>query len=118
MTVFALVENGIVTQTNVSDQDFINTLPNANQWYLTDPNTRGGVHYGDDGQPDGGIAFRANYAFIGGTYDAVNDVFYNPQPFPSWTISAPTWTWTPPVPYPTDGNLYDWNESILNWVLV
>ena len=72
----------------------------------TSYNTRGGVHYGQDGQPDGGVAYRANYAGIGYTYDPVNDVFYAPQPYPSWTISAPTWIWQPPTPHPNDGKNY------------
>ena len=79
-------------------------------------NTRGGVHYGQDGQPDGGAAYRANYAGIGYTYDFVNDVFYAPQPYPSWTIEAPTWIWTAPIPYPEDGKIYNWDESTKSWV--
>jgi hypothetical protein len=118
MTVFALVENGIVVGLNVSDQEYINSLPNASQWYETDPHTRGGIHYGEDDLPDGGVPFRGNYAYIGGTYDAVNNVFYSPQPFPSWTISAPTWTWVPPVPYPNDENVYNWDEQQQKWVQV
>lgn len=118
MAVFALVENGKVIDLNVSDQEYINTLPNAKDWYETDPNTSGGVHYGEDGQPDGGVPFRGNYARIGGVYDAENDVFYATQPFPSWTISAPTWIWTPPIPCPTDGGVYDWSEQQQQWIQI
>ena len=118
MSHFAKVENGIVTQVIVADQNFIDSglVGDPSQWVQTSYNTRGGVHYGQDGYPNGGIALRANYAGIGYKYDALNDVFYAPQPFPSWTISAPTWTWTPPTPYPKDGNLYMWDELTLNWV--
>jgi hypothetical protein len=63
-------------------------------------------------------AIRANYAGIGYIYDAVNDVFYTTQPYPSWTISAPTWIWQPPVPYPDDGKMYTWDEATLSWVEV
>jgi hypothetical protein len=63
-------------------------------------------------------AIRANYAGIGYTYDQTNDVFYAPQPYPSWTISAPTWQWQPPVPYPDDGKIYIWDEATLSWVEV
>ena len=83
----------------------------------TSYNTRGGVHYGQDGQPDGGVAFRANYAGIGYTYDPINDVFYAPQPYPSWTISEPAWIWQAPIPMPQDGNVYVWDEDTLSWVL-
>lgn len=84
----------------------------------TSYNTHGGVHYGSDGQPDNGIAFRANYAGIGYTYNVINDVFYAPQPYPSWIISAPTWLWQAPIPYPNDGGLYKWDESTLSWIEV
>jgi hypothetical protein len=103
---FAKVENGIVTQVIVAEQDFIDSGVVGHGWVQTSYNTRGGVHYGQDGQPDGGVALRANYAGIGYTYDQTNDVFYAPQPYPSWTISAPTWLWQAPVPYPNDGKIY------------
>ncbi len=58
--------------------------------------------------------FRKNYAGIGYTYDATNDYFYAPQPYPSWTLDADA-KWQPPVPYPTDGKMYSWNEETLSW---
>tara|TARA_R100001463_G_scaffold50256_1_gene100351 strand:+ start:87 stop:473 length:387 start_codon:yes stop_codon:yes gene_type:complete len=59
-----------------------------------------------------GTPFRGNYAGVGYTYDTDNDVFYEPQPYASWTISEETnWLWTSPVPYPDDGNAYKWNEE-------
>jgi hypothetical protein len=66
-----------------------------------------------------GTPFRGNYAGIGFTYDSENDVFYSEQPYPSWTISEElNWTWTCPVPYPYDGQQYDWNEEDQTWDLV
>ena len=119
MSNYAKVLNGLVLEVIVADASFFDTFVDTSPgtWLQTSYNTRGGVHYGQDGQPDGGVALRANYAGIGYTYDALNDVFYAPQPYPSWTISAPTWEWQPPVPYPTDGNNYVWNESTQTWVL-
>ena len=117
MAHFAQIENGIVTQVIVADQSTIDSGLFGTGWVQTSYNTRGGVHYGQDGQPDGGIALRANYAGIGYTYDAINDVFYAPQPYPSWTIEAPTWIWTAPVPYPEDGGIYIWDELTISWVL-
>lgn len=117
MAHFAQVENGIVTQVIVADQSVIDSGLFGTGWIQTSYNTRGGVHYGQDGQPDGGVALRANYAGIGYTYDEVNDVFYAAQPYPSWTIEAPTWIWQPPVPYPEDGNMYYWDEETQSWVL-
>ena len=57
---------------------------------------------------------RKNYAGIGYTYDVANDWFYAPQPYPSWTLDADA-KWQPPVPYPTDGKMYTWNETTLSW---
>jgi hypothetical protein len=61
--------------------------------------------------------FRAHYAGIGYTWDAVNEVFYAPQPYPSWTLDA-DWNWQAPVPYPNDGHIYRWDEDTLSWVRV
>lgn len=57
---------------------------------------------------------RKNYAGIGYTYDPVNDWFFAPQPYPSWTLDADA-RWQPPTPMPTDGKFYTWNESTLTW---
>jgi len=78
-------------------------------------NTRGGVHYGQDGQPDGGVAFRKNYASIGGSYDPVRDAFIPPKPFPSWVLDEDTCCWNPPVPYPDEG-FHEWDEENGQWV--
>jgi hypothetical protein len=119
MSHFAKVENNIVTEVLVAEQDFIDTLTNKDAWVQTSYNTRGGIHYAPNSNtPDNGIALRANYAGVGYTYDNVNDVFYAPQPYPSWTISSPDWMWKAPVPYPTDNELYDWDETTTNWVKV
>jgi hypothetical protein len=121
MGYFAKIENNVVTQVIAAEQDFIDSgfVGDPADWKQTSYNTRGGVHYAPNSNtPDGGIALRGNYAGVGYTYDPANDVFYPPQPYTSWTIAAPTWTWTPPVAYPTDGKLYDWNESTLSWDLL
>jgi hypothetical protein len=113
---FAKVENGIVTQVIVAEQEIIDSGLFGTGWLQTSYNTRGGIHYGADGQPDNKTALRANYAGIGYTYDQGNDVFYAPQPYPSWTISSPTWIWTPPVPCPVDDKRYVWNEDTISWI--
>ena len=120
MSHFAQIENGIVTQVLVVEQDVVNSglIGDPTTWIQTSYNTRGGVHLGADGQPDGGVALRGNYANIGDTYDVENDVFYRPQPYPSWTLDQTTWTWSAPVAYPTDGKYYTWTESTKTWDLV
>lgn len=118
MSHFAKVVRGKVTDVIVAEQEFFNTFVDSSpgDWIQTSYNTHGGVHYGQDGQPDGGVALRANYAGIGYNYSYEHDVFYPPQPFPSWTISGPDWIWKAPVPVPQDGKQYAWSEAVLNWV--
>lgn len=38
------------------------------------------------------------------------------QPFPSW-IRDDNNDWIAPIPYPEDGNLYNWDEVAQDWVL-
>jgi hypothetical protein len=118
MSHFAKVLDGKVIQVIVAEPEFFDTFVDSSpgQWIQTSYNTRGGIHYGQDGNPDGGVALRGNYAGIGYTYDHANDVFYAPQPFASWALSEATWTWESPVPYPTDGKLYRWDEATKGWV--
>ena len=104
MSHFAKIENGIVAQVIVAEHDFISTgaLGDPAGWLQTSYNTRGGVHYGQDGKPDGGEALRGNYAGVGYHYDSTHDVFYPPKPVSqfgnvSFTLNTSTWTWTPNV---------------------
>ena len=62
--------------------------------------------------------FRKNYAGIGYTYDAVLDAFIPPKPFPSWLLNTETCQWQAPTPYPSDGNMYTWDEATQLWVKV
>jgi hypothetical protein len=59
--------------------------------------------------------FRKNYAGIGYRYDAALNAFIAPQPYPSWSLNTTTCQWEAPKPYPTDGNVYAWNEGLLRW---
>lgn len=110
MSHFAKVVEGKVTQVIVAEQEFFDTFIDSTPgaWIQTSYNTHGNQH--PEGKP-----LRGNYAGIGMIYDAVNDVFYAPQPYPSWILNNATWTWESPVAMPTDGKQYKWNESIMNW---
>ena len=122
MTHYAKVVNNLVTQVIVAEADFIASYSQPGEapgtWIQTSYNTRGGVHYGQDGNPDGGLALRGNYAGIGYVYDQTNDVFYPPQPYPSWILNNTTWSWEAPTPYPTDDKRYYWDEATTSWVEV
>ena len=64
-------------------------------WVQTSYNTHGGVHYGPDGQPDGGVALFKNYAGIGYSFDGIG--FFAPQPDPTWIFNSETYMWEPPT---------------------
>ena len=59
---------------------------------------------------------RKHYAGIGYTYDAAIDAFVPPKPFPSWVLNNDTAQWEAPVPMPTDGKMYSWDEATQSWV--
>jgi len=108
MSHFAKIENNIVTTVNVVSQEKVNTYDGT--WVQTSYNTKGNLHYGQDGNADGGVALRGNYAGIGYTYDSNNDVFYEPKPYASWALTN-KWLWNPPITHPDDGNRYRWDED-------
>jgi len=110
MSHFAKVTDGKVTQVIVAEQEFFDTFVDTSPgtWLQTSYNTYGNQH-------PNGTPLRGNYAGIGYTYDATNDVFYAPQPFPSWTLNNTTWLWEAPVAMPTDGKTYIWDETAKNW---
>ena len=109
MSHFALVKNGIVQEVIVAEQDFIDTLDNASDWIQTSYNTRGNAHPGN-------TPLRGNYAIVGHIYDEQNDVFYELQRYPSWSLNTSKWLWEAPVTYPTDGKKYYWDEPTLSWI--
>jgi hypothetical protein len=112
MSHFAKVNNGIVEQVIVAEpeffQTFVDTSPGA--WIQTSYNTHGGVH------TLGGTPLRKNYAGIGYTYDSQRDAFTPPKPFASWVLNEDTCLWDAPVPMPTDGKTYQWDEAATGWV--
>lgn len=116
MAHFAKVENGIVTQVIVAEQEFINSgaVGNPENWIQTSYNTYGGVHL------LGGTPLRKNYAGIGFSYNAEIDAFIPPKPleYESWVLNEEKCIWEPPVERPDDGNLYYWNEELLEWALL
>ena len=117
MAHFAKIENGVVVQVVVAEEAFISTgaLGDPANFVQTSYNTRGGVHYGQDGNPIGREQLRKNYAGIGYAYDSGRDAFIPPQPYPSWTMSEDTCLWNAPVAMPTTGGPFTWNEATLAW---
>jgi hypothetical protein len=118
MAHFAKIENGVVVQVVVAEEDFIATgaLGDPANFVQTSYNTRGGIHYGQDGQPSGREPLHKNYAGVGYTFDGTG--FAPPQPFPSWNMNSTTYLWEAPIAMPTDDKPYSWDEATLAWVEV
>jgi hypothetical protein len=58
-----------------------------------------------------------NYAGIGYTYDATNNNFIAPQPYPSWTLNSDD-QWQAPTPQPpAPPNTY-WDEDTQTWNII
>ena len=113
-------ENNIVLRVLVVDdlhesngQEFLaTTLGLGGTWIKTSYNTNAGVH------SKGGTPLRKNYAGIGYTYDSGRDAFIAPKPYPSWVLNEESCVYEAPVAYPTDGEMYTWNEETTSWDLV
>jgi len=102
--------NGV--EQEVNGINFLTQLTGWSNWKQTSYNTHGGVHKLD------GTPLRKNFAGVGYTYDEDRDAFIPPKPFNSWTLNETTCLWEAPVPYPTDGQIYQWNETNQTWDLV
>jgi hypothetical protein len=88
MSHFAKVVDGKVTQVIVAEPEFFDTFVDSSPgtWLQTSYNTHGNQH--PEGRP-----LRGNYAGIGYTYDATNDVFIAPKPSDTAVLNEETWLW-------------------------
>lgn len=115
-----LNQNNIVVEVIVGKEEYENGVDWEQQYAVirgatckrTSYNTHGGVH------ANGGTPLRKNYAGVGFTYDAQLDAFIPPKPFASWVLNEDTCLWDAPVPHPTDGKIYLWDEQTTNWIEV
>ena len=76
-------------------QQYLETHNNwpANQWIQTSFNTSQNTHSSGDNSK----AFRGNYAGIGYVWDATNNIFWQPKPYPSWVKDTTTASWKSPI---------------------
>lgn len=110
MSHYAKVLNGQVIEVIVAEAEFFDTFVDTSPgtWIQTSYNTHGNQH-------PNGTPLRGNFAGVGFTYDAENDVFYSPKPYSSWTLDTGTWSWQAPTQAPNDGKAYNWDEATLTW---
>jgi hypothetical protein len=126
MAHFAKLDNNVVVFVTVGRQEDEGledelSARTGDVYKQTSYNTRGGVHYDPvTGEPsaDQSKAYRGNYAGVGYTYDETLDAFIAPNPYPSWVLNEETFLWEAPIPYPSDGEDYIWDESAVAWVEV
>ena len=119
-----VVSNDIAT-TEQAGVDFLNNLYNTNDvWKQASYNTMGGKYYTTNENQervessDQSKSFKKNYAGIGYTFDQSRDAFIAPKPYDSWSLDEDSCLWVAPIPYPTDGQKYFWNEENQSWDLV
>ena len=95
MTIFAIVENDVVTNNVLCDSLAIlqALLPEATLIEETE---------------------LTGFAWIGS--DVIGGKFKPPQRYDSWSFDAEAFFWVAPTPMPEDGKPYYWNESELAWV--
>lgn len=104
-------KDNIVLRIIVAEQDFIDSgaVGEPKNWIQTSYNTFAGKH------KYGGTPIKKNYAGVGYMYDATRDAFIPPKPANSWILNEDTCIWEAPIPYPTDGKDYAWNEELTCW---
>lgn len=114
-----LNEKNIVTEviTGIDETQLIENL-HPEIWYgnfrnqvckRTSYNTTGGIHLSN------GVPFRKNFASIGYKYDEQRDAFIPPKLYESWVLNESTCKWEAPIPYPSDEQVYDWDETNQEW---
>ena len=101
MSHFAKIDsNNIVTKVIVAEKDFINSGVVGDEFLWVQTSYNGN--------------FRSKYAATGDTWDKVNERFISPQPYASWTLDSND-DWQPPVAYPDDDKVYEWDEETTSW---
>ena len=93
MSTYVKIENNIVTQSISAEPSFFNDFVDSSPglWIVTEV---------------GGL---------GDIYEVSTGTFCNTKPYPSWVRKSNTKGWDAPVTYPTDSNMYSWNEETLSW---
>jgi len=100
-------QDNVVVRVTVGD----NNDPNGDEGYQWLIDNFGGRWV----QTSYNSSFRNKFAGVGDIYREDLDAFISPSPFGSWILNVETFRWQPPIPRPTDGKEYFWNENNINW---
>ena len=101
-----VVNNAVITDSNGDEQEQLGID------FLEQIHGGAGVTYKQTSYNEN---IRKNFAQVGGTYDASKDAFIPVKPFDSWVLNNTTCKWEAPVPYPSDGKPYKWDENTRLW---
>jgi hypothetical protein len=99
----------VVDEHEIDGESWCNTFFGGT-WKQTSYNTRYNRHSG------GKSPLRKNYAGIGFDYNTKLDAFIPPQRYPSWILDEEKGEWESPIPMPTDGVMYEWDEPSTSWI--
>lgn len=90
----AKIENGIVTEVIVATDEVV--LDFDGEWISCSEECIPGIGY---------------------TYSS--ELGFRPeQPYSSWVFNQEKNNWEPPISYPSDGNIYEWDEDNEKWKLI
>jgi hypothetical protein len=87
-------DNNIVINLIIADEEFVKTLDGV--WIARNQT--------DKDSPA-----------LGWLYDKTQDLFLPIKPHDNWLLDEQIWRYVPPTPYPTDGNVYSWNQTLMKW---
>lgn len=91
---YAYVINGFVQNIVVADTEWVDEQEDEGNY----------IQYSD-----------SNCAFINGPY--IDGLFYEPQPYPSWSLNTAVKQWQAPIDKPIDSKKWwDWDEDSQSWV--
>lgn len=107
-----LNENNIVLEVHVVSNDALDASNEEASGITFLTEWSGG--YSNWKQTSYNSTIRGKYAGIGDSYNAEEDIFVAPQPYPSWTRSGSYWNAPTPMPT-TEGKEYYWSEDDLSW---
>lgn len=92
---------------NIEDGTVVQVRRVSKEYLLDNPNIYQGVWKE--------VTDMQQYPSVGWTW-AEQDGFRSIRPYPSWLWEDTTRTWTPPKPYPKDGQDYVWDEASHEWI--
>jgi len=114
MKKYAKVLEGKVKEVLVTEDNFFDTFVDSS------PGTWLECSHTDDD-----TMIRKHAPGVGYNYDTDADAFYEPQPYPSWTLNTTTFKWESPVARPAEAEVqdgvghtkkYKWDEENTQWV--